>query len=377
MRQKKSQRVYYDPSTSLNHKLPTWRSRGQRRPREEAESSQSAAKRHRPNEQREEGLMETLQQQFEETLSLRIQTCLEKGDDLEQLKDSCLNEKRLPRGVITGTEKRINAKAAVLESVLKRRTSKKSYTLWTDFVGAKYDEFTEVVRSRSESLASTVSIAKPSEETELTRACSASLASLIRKDLPEDIRTAFLDAIERTLISATDYVVEYSMQVRRLLLLLRTMKFVVTRNGDMGLQEAAGRNIHDILPSGFQIDGDVFNLSPPLGSSVMSNRNMPRQFNSLFNINHLQFIHSTCFGPHGVTESTLAKHPFHNAFTKILPRTRQYRPDMDTYVMKMSLSKYMTSFKNMWSIKGRMNKLLHHLINTLLKLHLAPIREKK
>lgn len=36
--------------------------------------------------------MEALQQQFEETLSLWIQTCLEKGDDLEQLKESCLNE---------------------------------------------------------------------------------------------------------------------------------------------------------------------------------------------------------------------------------------------------------------------------------------------
>ncbi|RCH86314.1 hypothetical protein CU097_002873, partial [Rhizopus azygosporus] len=148
-------------------------------------------KRRRPNEQREDELMEALQQQFEETLSLRIQTCLEKGDDLEQLKESCLNEKRLPRGVVTGSEKRINAKAAELEN---------------------YDELTEVVRLRSESLASTVSMAKPSEETELMRTCSASLASLIRKDLPEGIRTAFLDTIERTLISATDYVVEYSMQ---------------------------------------------------------------------------------------------------------------------------------------------------------------------
>ncbi|CEG83830.1 hypothetical protein RMATCC62417_17699 [Rhizopus microsporus] len=265
MRQKKSQRVYYDPSTSLNHKLPTWRSRSQRRPCDQAESSQSAAKRRRPNEQRGEELMEALQQQFEETLSFRIQTCLEKDDDLEQLKESCLNEKRLPRDVVTGAEKRINAKAAELENVLKRRrTSKKLYTLWTDFVGAKYDELTEVVRSKSESLASTVSMAKPSEETELMRTCSASLASLIRKGLPEGIRTAFLDTIERTLTSATDYVVEYSMQVRRLFLLLRTMKSVITRNSDVGLQEAAGRNIHDILPSDFQIDGDAFNLPPHL-----------------------------------------------------------------------------------------------------------------
>jgi hypothetical protein len=55
----------------------------------------------------------------------------------------------------------------------------------------------------------------------------------------------------------------------------------------VGLQEAAGRNIRDILPSDFQIDGDAFNLPPPLDSSVMSNRNMTRQFNSLFNANHL------------------------------------------------------------------------------------------
>lgn len=128
--------------------------------------------------------MEALQQQFEETLSLWIQTCLEKGDDLEQLKESCLNEvntnstaatirnlliftaqKRLPRGAVTGAEKRINAKAAELENVLEKnlKKKKKTYTLWIDFIEAKYDELTEVVRLRSESLASTVSMAKPSE----------------------------------------------------------------------------------------------------------------------------------------------------------------------------------------------------------------------
>lgn len=36
--------------------------------------------------------METLQQQFENTLTLRIKKCIDKDGDLQQLKETCLTE---------------------------------------------------------------------------------------------------------------------------------------------------------------------------------------------------------------------------------------------------------------------------------------------
>ncbi|PHZ09429.1 uncharacterized protein RHIMIDRAFT_47129 [Rhizopus microsporus ATCC 52813] len=139
--------------------------------------------------------MEALQQQFEDTFTLRIEKCIDKDGNLQQLKENCLNETRLSRSTVTGTERQVGAKAIELEKILKKRKTKNSQ-LWNDFVATRYDRLTEEVRrkgprtpseSSTVSPSSMVSAATPTEENEALRTCSPSLALLIRQELPEDV----------------------------------------------------------------------------------------------------------------------------------------------------------------------------------------------
>lgn len=147
------------------------------------------------------------------------------------------------------------------------------------------------------------------------------------------------------------------------MVLLKTMIFVTGRNGEVALQPATGENIRYVLPLNFQLDNNDFNPPPLLGLQCTSTGAVARDFHTLFTTAHLQMIHSNYFGPRGVTKATLDKHPFHSAFSKKLPRTTPKAFGLDTYIMEMALSKYMTNFKNMWSTKSRFVKHLNRLIN--------------
>ena len=45
--------------------------------------------------------------------------------------------------------------------------------------------------------------------------------------------------------------------------------------------------------------------------------------------------------------------------------------------MKMTQVKYMTHFKNIWKTKYRYTKMLNRVLIVLLRIHLAPERERK
>ncbi|RCH89596.1 hypothetical protein CU097_012006, partial [Rhizopus azygosporus] len=128
----KLQRDLFDPSKP--QKPLEWKRTGWKRPSDEAqssqaviaESSQAAQKRARTTNERGNELMETLQQQFENTLTLRIEKYIDKDGNLQQLKETCLIETRLPRGTVTGAERQVGAKATELERILKKRKTKNS-----------------------------------------------------------------------------------------------------------------------------------------------------------------------------------------------------------------------------------------------------------
>ncbi|KAI9473519.1 MAG: hypothetical protein EXX96DRAFT_652326, partial [Benjaminiella poitrasii] len=101
-----------------------------------------------------------------------------------------------------------------------------------------------------------------------------------------------------------------------------------------------------------------------------------KEYDKLFNNLHLQFIHSTYFGPRGSTEASRSKHPFQKALADALPSTVKIIDPVDPYVMKMSLSKYMTNFQNIWTNKKRFNKMLNYVIIVLLRIHLSPEHER-
>ncbi|RCH94090.1 hypothetical protein CU097_013462 [Rhizopus azygosporus] len=88
-------------------------------------------------------------------------------------------------------------------------------------------------------------------------------------------------------------------------------------------------------------------------------------------------IHASYFGTQGVTEETLKKHLFQTALRQALNEDGRRSESTDPVVMKLALNRYISNFKNMWSQKMRSRKTLNRVLIVLLRIHLAPKRERR
>jgi hypothetical protein len=94
-------------------------------------------------------------------------------------------------------------------------------------------------------------------------------------------------------------------------------------------------------------------------------------------------IRSYYFGSRGAQEPTLNKHPVFNALFNALESSgitkgMYSRGDiLSPPEMEVALKTYKTNFSNMWKAGTISNKLLNHLLDVLLRVHLAPKREAK
>ncbi|KAI9262799.1 hypothetical protein EDC94DRAFT_607444 [Helicostylum pulchrum] len=100
---------------------------------------------------------------------------------------------------------------------------------------------------------------------------------------------------------------------------------------------------------------------------------------TLFSSAHLSAIHSKYYGDDGIQAETLKKYPLYAAVFKLMPtdETNHFKCDADTHAMKLALAGYMVNFSNMSKKSNRFYKLLNNLLQVLLKIHLAPTRERR
>ncbi|KAI9474133.1 MAG: hypothetical protein EXX96DRAFT_580712 [Benjaminiella poitrasii] len=209
----------------------------------------------------------------------------------------------------------------------------------------------------------------------MTRACAASMASIIRQDIPLDILQMFINTLEKTLVSTTDYITAYGIQLFKFFTLLKEYTFDIA-DDNITLIQSKGFRVNGILPTGFDIEANVTHVPPPLLKICINSNVFNKHFGSMFNSSHLQVIHSTYFGPRGVQETTLQKTPVHKAFVSHLPSQPESQPTLDVYVMQIALSAFIVNFQNMWSDTKRFTEQFNLLLNVLFKIHLAPIRER-
>ncbi|ORE06893.1 hypothetical protein BCV72DRAFT_195736, partial [Rhizopus microsporus var. microsporus] len=186
-----------------------------------------------------------------------------------------------------------------------------------------------------------------------------------------------LKTIEEAVVSASDYIVSYSVQVYKLVLLLKKSRFFKLDNDEIILQHKVGVSIQDIVPESFCCQSDITHFSPPIDRSCLTDDALKKEFNSLFNPSHLQMIHASYFGIQDVTEETLKKHPFQTALRQALNEDGRRSESTDPVVMKLALNRYISNFKNMWSQKMRSRKVLNRVLIVLLRIHLAPKRERR
>ncbi|KAI9254780.1 hypothetical protein EDC94DRAFT_650961 [Helicostylum pulchrum] len=111
MRRKK-QRQFLLATPALNQ-LPTWRRKGQKRARRNLLESESESE---PTDKKNS------------------------GKSLDDLKNQCMTKKRLDRGIVTGAEERIGARAAEIENMLrKRRKTQTPLQHWFELVESDFD----------------------------------------------------------------------------------------------------------------------------------------------------------------------------------------------------------------------------------------------
>ncbi|KAG1036324.1 hypothetical protein G6F43_013068 [Rhizopus delemar] len=60
-----------------------------------------------------------------------------------------------------------------------------------------------------------------------------------------------------------------------------------------------------------------------------------------------------------------------------MPPDTNERSTIDSYLMQKAQSQYATNFQNLCTSPGRFRKILHKLLNDLLRIHLAPERNRK
>ncbi|KAG1124605.1 hypothetical protein G6F42_009473 [Rhizopus arrhizus] len=202
------------------------------------------------------------------------------------------------------------------------------------------------------------------------RTCSASLSSIIRKDLPPAVRQAFMDTINITIVQVSNYMAEFSKQVLKIALLFNDHAFS-KQNRRIALVPQEGISLDPVLPVG-NLDYTV-RVPKPVDADCLKDPDFCSKYSQLFQLPHLELIHSTYYGALGVQESSLKATPLHREIVEAVPRDDPSPYEaLSSHAMKMARQLYETNFQNMWADSTTVNKLLTRLLRFLLLIHLCP-----
>lgn len=301
---------------------------------------------------------------------------------LLKAKNDMLNKARLPPGIMTNAASFAGLEASVMRSFMKNNAQKLMIDLWKDYVNEHFDTIAKTLKEKNlsfENKESSSSSIKPGSSEEVHRTFSISLNKVLRKDLPEDVETAIKTKIEASLKNASDFCAHFLFIINAMSIVIKNANFI-KKNDKLILEKSTGFNILQILPPEFAQKNNV----PPICSSLPLPRDIPEEYQKelevLFTEQHLSLVQSHIFGS-GAQQKNLDRHPVENCLFKELASNGitkdSYETMLKTEEKKVALTRIITSIKNMWSTSNTFTKLLDHLLDVLLKLHLAGNRTSK
>ncbi|CAO3607904.1 unnamed protein product [Mucor hiemalis] len=318
-------------------------------------------------------------------------------DELKALKIKLSTAKVLPRGIITDaanlakSEYNDNLDIAVkrMRHFITNRVGKKNEVEWQELVIKLFDTFKDEETTAHQPVehnsdgddnneASDEISATETEES--YRTCTSSFEKLLRNDLQTDVRSIILNRLNDAVFQTTDYVFHFSSLVQLMIICLKDSQFYINQ-GSISTRKVNGFNMTTIIPNQFHTDSSATTIEP-LAIDVSNSPAFDADFNSLFQDQHLTFIHTEYFGIRGVSEQTMRAHPVQSSLLRLL-ESEEIKKDTFAEVnapstlKQIALQSYITNFKNMWSDKIMINKLLDKVLIVLLRLHLAPTRESR
>ncbi|CEP14877.1 hypothetical protein [Parasitella parasitica] len=288
--------------------------------------------------------MDVLRSQFEDQIAKSISNCQKNKGSFEELYSKLANMKQLPRGVFSGAEQAIDAPVnsiVVFLNRLTRNTQKKSIKLWNEYLDKNFTSLkdsivTQEAEGNQEMMEDDEETADDEKAEDSTgyRPCSASFTSIIRKDLSKNVRLAFVDTINKTVESASDYIADFSKQIMKILLLFKHNQFTI-ENGKIQFVPREVQSLASLLPANY-LDKDVL-VPKPLDRQFLQNDDFKEEFDALFHEAHFDQIHSTYFGSKGISKSTLNAARFHSAIVDALECDKDnVYSGLSSHVIKMA-----------------------------------------
>ena len=392
MRKKKQQRLVYVPNQTQINRPAQWKPISYKRPRGasvEAEPSSAPIKRQKMEEDTEKKLMNSLEITLRYRIKKEIKQAILDKKDIAQLQKDIENRQVLPRGTFTAAEQHAGLKASTLDKLMKRKKVK-PIDYYQQFVRREFKalhlsaskETSEQEDTASVSSGESLPISLTSEDTEdienderEIRTVSYPIESLLRSDLAEDIRRAFLDTLEINLQNTSDYIIAYSIQILKIISLFKNSTFAKRADSTIGLTPGVGSPVDSILPRDLIVSSkDITNFPPTLDLSLLNDASFKKDFENLFSSSHFNLLHTDYFGTGSTRRKGLL--PCVDAIKTAFPHQEKRSEVGEPFVMRLALSQYMTNFKNMWSNSKRQYRLLNHVLIVLLRIHLAPDRER-
>ncbi|CEG79132.1 hypothetical protein RMATCC62417_13633 [Rhizopus microsporus] len=162
---------------------------------------------------------------------------------------------------------------------------------------------------------------------------------------------------------------------------LKNSRFVLEDNDNILLCQASGFSLTSIIPQS-ATETELAYIIAPLDERLIESNSFDADFSKLFTDQHFEIRFSQFFGVCGPMKNNLEAHPVQHALILALEQngiTKQTfafkRPPSEA--MKVALETFKVNFKNMWTDKKIINRLLGKVFLVLLRLHIAEFRESQ
>lgn len=308
---------------------------------------------------------------FKEAMNIRILKEIQEasGGNMETLKSNLYVQN--PKGLLkSAADIAVCTQAKFknqLDNALKSKTWQEE---WRTHVDKNFQTLLERPNQQQNSSGNASQNISAEEDLEEFETCTVSLNKIIRKDLPFDMKKVILDKINNSMQTSTDYLNNFGILFHLLLLKFRSGVFIM-ENNSLIHRDQHGFQISSILPLNFEpsatcqirySSSPVPRLAPP----------SKKDYDSLFQKQHLELLHSYYFGVIGSQDQNLARHPYQQALFLSVGRTRGCFNDhgLSSVEMEIARTNYITAMGNMWKTNTITTNLVNRVLGVLLKIHL-------
>ncbi|CEG77084.1 hypothetical protein RMATCC62417_11887 [Rhizopus microsporus] len=166
-----------------------------------------------------------------------------------------------------------------------------------------------------------------------------------------------------------------------LLIQLKNSHFVLEDNDNILLCQASGFSLASIIPQSATETELVYTIAP-LDERYIESNCFDADFCKLFTDQHFDILFSQFSGVRGPMKNNLKAHPVQHALILALEQNDITKQTFDfkkppSEAMKVALETFKINFKNIWTDKKIINKLLDKVTLVLLRLLLSESRESQ